>query len=185
MDLVIIRQPEKKIAYLADSISTKKNVKVVLIAGPSSSGKTTFANRLGIQLRVNGLNPIPISLDDYFVDRVHTPRDENGEYDFESIEAIDLKLFNENLKYLLEGKEVEIPSYNFKTGNREWIGHKLKLPGNGVIIVEGIHGLNPSLTDAIEDDKKYKIYMRLWVLLKPIRPLFFKSRNLIKKIIKR
>ena len=150
---------EKKIAYLADSISTKKNVKVVLIAGPSSSGKTTFANRLGIQLRVNGLNPIPISLDDYFVDRVHTPRDENGEYDFESIEAIDLKLFNENLKYLLEGKEVEIPSYNFKTGNREWTGHKLKLPGNGVIIVEGIHGLNPSLTDAIEDDKKYKIYI--------------------------
>ena len=150
---------EKKIAYLADSISAKKNVKVVLIAGPSSSGKTTFANRLGIQLRVNGLNPIPISLDDYLVDRVHTPRDENGEYDFESIEAIDLKLFNKNLKYLLDGKEVEIPSYNFKTGSREWNGHKLKLPGNGVIIVEGIHGLNPSLTDAIEDDKKYKIYI--------------------------
>lgn len=160
-NLILISEAlhEKKIAYLADSISEKKSVKLVLIAGPSSSGKTTFANRLGIQLRVNGLIPIPISLDDYFVDRVNTPKDENGEYDFESIEAIDLKLFNENLKDLLEGKEVEIPSYNFKTGSREWIGNKLKLPRNGVIIVEGIHGLNPSLTDSISDDKKFKIYI--------------------------
>lgn len=161
LDLILVSEAlhEKKIAYIADSISKKKDIKVVLIAGPSSAGKTTFANRLGIQLRVNGMIPIPISLDDYFVDREHTPRDENGDYDFESIDSIDLKLFNENLKMLLAGEITEIPSYNFKTGERNWIGNKISLPNNGVIIVEGIHGLNPQLTDQIDNKNKFRIYI--------------------------
>ena len=160
-ELILISEAlhEKKIAYIADDIANKKDVKVVLIAGPSSSGKTTFANRLGIQLRVNGLMPIRISLDDYFVSREETPIDENGDYDFESIYAIDLKLFNNQLNDLLNGKEVEIPSYNFKTGSREWLGHKVKFPENGVIVIEGIHGLNPILTDGVNDKNKYKIYI--------------------------
>lgn len=150
---------EKKIAYIADEISKRNDVKIVLIAGPSSSGKTTFARRLSIQLRVNGLVPIPISLDDYFVDREHTPRDENGEYDFESIYALDLKLFNSNLKDMLIGEEVELPFFNFKTGCREWKGHKIKLPSNGIIIIEGIHGLNEMLTSSIPHKNKFKIYI--------------------------
>ena len=160
-DVILVSEAlhEKKIANIADEIVKKGDVKVVLIAGPSSSGKTTFANRLGIQLRVNGLKPMAVSLDDYFVDRAHTPRDEDGNYDFESIYAIDLELFNDHLKRLLDGEEVEIPVFNFKTGEREWVNHKLKLPENGVLIVEGIHGLNPILTDKIEDKNKFKVYI--------------------------
>ncbi|MBU5488824.1 nucleoside kinase [Clostridium sp. MSJ-8] len=150
---------EKKIAYIADDIVSKEQAKVILIAGPSSSGKTTFANRLGIQLRVNGLIPIRISLDDYFLERDKTPRDENGNYDFESIDAIDLETFNYDLKQLLKGEEVEIPSFNFKTGKREMVGHKVKLPQNGVVVIEGIHGLNPILTSEIPKENKYKIYI--------------------------
>jgi uridine kinase len=160
-DLIMVSEAlhEKKIAQIADKIYERKDIKVVLVAGPSSSGKTTFANRLAVQLRVNGLNPIPISLDDYFIDRDKTPVDENGEYDFESIYSLDLDLFNESLSKLLSGEEVEIPSYNFKKGIREWSGHKLKLPKNGVLIIEGIHGLNPILTNSIEDKNKFKIYI--------------------------
>ncbi|MGH4124958.1 MAG: nucleoside kinase [Clostridium sp.] len=150
---------EKQIAYIADMIHQRAKVKLVLIAGPSSSGKTTFSKRLGIQLRVNGLIPIFISLDDYFIDREVTPRDENGEYDFESIYALDLELFNEDLKLLLEGSEADIPSFNFKTGKREWHGNKIKMPENGVLIVEGIHGLNEILTASIATDSKFKIYI--------------------------
>lgn len=150
---------EKKAAYIADMISERKDVKIVLIAGPSSSGKTTFARRLGIQLRVNGLVPVPLGLDDYFVNREYTPKDENGEYDFESIYALDLELFNKNLQSILEGKETEIPSYNFKTGKREWNGEKIKLPKNGILIVEGIHGLNEILTSSIPKESKFKIYI--------------------------
>jgi uridine kinase len=150
---------EKKIAYIADMINERKGAKVILIAGPSSSGKTTFARRLGIQLRVNGFLPIPISLDDYFVDREHTPKDEYGEYDFESIYALDLDLFNNHLEGLLSGEEVELPTYNFKKGAREWNGHKIKLPSNGVLIVEGIHGLNEMLTSSIPKENKFKIYI--------------------------
>ena len=150
---------EKKIANISDDINERKNVKIVLIAGPSSSGKTTFANRLSIQLRVNGLIPIPISLDNYFVDREKTPLDENGEYDYESIDALDLKLLNDNLEELMTGAEVEIPVYNFKLGKREWVGYSVKVPENGVLILEGIHGLNPKLIS--EDLKKniFKIYI--------------------------
>lgn len=150
---------EKKIAYIADHIQEKRAVKLVLIAGPSSSGKTTFSKRLGIQLRVNGLVPIPISLDDYFVNRDATPKDEFGDYDFESIYALDLHLFNEHLQILLSGKETELPTYNFKTGQREWNGYRMKLPENGVLIVEGIHGLNEKLTSAISHEQKFKIYI--------------------------
>ncbi len=150
---------EKKIAYIADMINDRKEVKVVLIAGPSSSGKTTFAKRLGIQLRVNGHMPIPISLDDYFVDREHTPLDEEGSPDFESLYALDLELFNRHLNELMEGNEVEIPTFNFKTGKREWNGEKLCIPKNGIIVIEGIHGLNDLLTSTISPESKFKIYI--------------------------
>jgi len=160
-DVILVSEAlhEKKIAYIADEISSKDDVKVVLIAGPSSSGKTTFANRLGIQLRVNGLHPMAISLDDYFLSREFTPRDEAGNYNFESIYAIDLKLFNDHLKRLLQGEKIEIPTFNFLTGNREWSGKKLKLPEKGVLVIEGIHGLNPILTNEIHSSNKFKIYI--------------------------
>jgi uridine kinase len=150
---------EKKIAYIADMIHERKNNRLVLIAGPSSSGKTTFARRLGVQLRVNGYLPIPISLDDYFVNRERTPKDQNGEYDFESIYALDLELFNEHLEALLRGDEVELPSFNFRKGQREWNGEKIKLPDNGVLVVEGIHGLNEMLTSSIPKENKFKVYI--------------------------
>lgn len=150
---------EKKIAYIADMIHERKNAQIVLIAGPSSSGKTTFAKRLSVQLRVNGYIPISISLDDYFISRDKTPLGEDGRPDFESLYALDLKLFNDNLEELMEGKEIELPSYNFITGKREWLGHKLKLPNKGVVIIEGIHGLNPNLTSTINESSKFKIYI--------------------------
>lgn len=150
---------EKKIANIADMIYDRKNVKIVLIAGPSSSGKTTFAKRLSIQLRVNGLVPIPISLDDYFLDRELTPKDENGLYDFESIYALDLPLFNQQLEDLLSGREVKLPTFNFKTGRRENYGETMKLPENGVLVIEGIHGLNEMLTSRIPKENKFKIYI--------------------------
>ena len=160
-DLIMVSEAlhEKKIAQISDMIDDREEVKVVLIAGPSSSGKTTFANRLAVQLKVNGYIPIPVSLDDYFLNRENTPKDENGEYDFESIYSLDLKLFNENLTSLLNGEEVEIPSYNFRSGEREWIGKKIKIPQNGILIIEGIHGLNPTLTSSIENENKFKIYI--------------------------
>ena len=150
---------EKKLANIADEVLKRKNVKVILIAGPSSSGKTTFANRLSIQLRVNGLIPIPLSLDNYFVDRNRTPRDENGEYDYESIDALDLDLLNKDLSSLMDGKEIEMPTYNFKTGQREWTDNKVKLPDNGVMVIEGIHGLNPKLISNKLSGNIYKIYI--------------------------
>ncbi|HEY5563261.1 MAG TPA: nucleoside kinase [Clostridiaceae bacterium] len=149
---------EKKIAYIADMINDRSS-RLILIAGPTSSGKTTFARRLAIQLRVNGLIPLPISLDDYFVDREYSPRDEDGNYDFESLNSLDIKLFNENLEALLKGEEVEIPAFNFKYGRREWNGEKIMLPERGVLIVEGIHGLNEMLTPSIPKEDKFKIYI--------------------------
>ncbi len=149
---------EKKIAQIADQITREKR-RIVLIAGPSSSGKTTFANRLKIQLRVNGLRPINMGTDDYFVERQYTPKDEDGNYDFESIEAVDLKQFNEDLLGLIEGREVELPIFNFQTGSREYHGKKLKIDDDQLIIIEGIHGLNPRLTEAIADSDKFKIYI--------------------------
>lgn len=150
---------EKKIAYIADKISDEKEVRVVLIAGPSSSGKTTFSKRLSIQLRVNGLIPVPISLDDYFIDRDKSPLDEEGKPDYENINALDLELFNKQLELLLKGEEVEIPIYNFITGTRDPEGRKFKLPQNGILVIEGIHGLNNQLTKSIADKNKFKIYI--------------------------
>ena len=150
---------EKKIAYIADMISNKGNIKIVLIAGPSSSGKTTFSKRLEIQLRVNGYNPLLISLDDYYIDRDKTPLDENGNKDFESINALDLEYFNNQLRDLLDNKAVKIPKYNFKLGKREERDDYSKLMENGIIVIEGIHGLNPSLIYKVPEKNKFKIYI--------------------------
>ena len=161
IDLIMISEAlhEKKIAQISDMINEKKEIKAVFVAGPSSSGKTTFANRLAIQLKVNGLNPIPISLDNYFVNREDTPKDENGEYEFESIKSIDVKFFKDQMKELFEGKEVEIPIFNFLTGYREKSGSKVKMPKNGILIIEGIHGLNPILTSSLDENNIFKIYI--------------------------
>lgn len=151
---------EKKIAEIADKICTNiQEKRVILIAGPTSSGKTTFAQRLMIQLKVNGIKPVAISLDDYFVNREDTPLDEFGEYDFESLYSIDLKLFNEHLQALLQGEEVEIPSFNFHKGAREYNGHRIQISENQPIILEGIHALNDELTRSIPKDNKFKIYI--------------------------
>lgn len=150
---------EKKIAKIADSITKNKEVKMVLIAGPSSSGKTTFAKRLGIQLQLNGLKPKTISVDNYFVERENNPIDENGEYDFECIEAIDLNLFNDHLKKLLNGEEVEMPDFDFKVGTKRYNGNKMKLEEDEILVIEGIHCLNDKLTASIEKERKYKVYI--------------------------
>ncbi|CAM2746978.1 nucleoside kinase [Hathewaya histolytica] len=166
-DMVLINEGlhEKKLAYIADSIKHKESVKLVLIAGPSSSGKTTFTKRLSIQLAVNGVVPIQISMDDFFVDRELTPKDENGQYDFESVHALDIKLFNSTLKKILDGEAAELPSFNFITGKREWKGHKVSLPKNGVILIEGIHALNEIMTSSIEKDEKFKVYINCFTQL--------------------
>lgn len=149
---------EKKISQIADIIK-ENNKRVILIAAPSSSGKTSFAHRLSIQLKVNNLHPVPISLDDYFVDREDTPLDEFGNFDFESIYAIDLELFNSDLEKLLKGEEIKLPKFNFKTGKREFSGKTLKIEKDQPIILEGIHALNPMLTQSIDDKDKFKIYI--------------------------
>lgn len=154
---------EKKIAQIADTIFHRgengDRVKLILISGPSSSGKTTFSKRLSIQLMTNGLKPFPISLDNYFVDREETPLDENGNYDYESLYALDLELFNQQLQALLRGEEVELPRFNFSLGKKEYKGDKLKIEDNTILILEGIHALNPELTPHIPDEKKFKIYV--------------------------
>lgn len=150
---------EKKLASIADTIVNSGKKRVVLISGPSSSGKTTFAQRLSIQLRVNGLKPVTISLDDYFVNREDTPKDEFGEYDFEALEAIDVKLFNRQLRELIEGREVELPLFNFTSGFREPVGRKMQISDNSVLVIEGIHGLNEKLTAEIPKEQKFKIYV--------------------------
>ncbi len=152
---------EKKIAAMADQIyaaNKEHGTRVVLISGPSSSGKTTTSKRLGIQLRILGLDPVLISLDDYFVDRDRTPKDESGEYDFEALEAIDLELLNKDLTRLMAGESVEVPSYDFITGSRKWHENPLKLGERSVIIMEGIHALNPRLTPSIPREHKFGIY---------------------------
>ena len=153
---------EKKIAQIADQIeqaNISKGTRVVLISGPSSSGKTTTAKRLGIQLRILGLDPVLISLDDYFVDRERTPKDENGDYDYEALEAIDLKLLNSDLERLIAGESVDVPRYDFITGTRQWHETPLKLNERSILIMEGIHGLNPKLTPSIPRDQKFCIYV--------------------------
>lgn len=153
---------DKKISDIADEIARRHRAggcKLVMIAGPSSSGKTTFTKRLAIYLMTNLLKPKMISLDDYFVDREHTPRDANGDYDYESLYALDLELFNHDLRELTAGHEVELPTYSFETGTRQYKGNKVQLEDNSVLLIEGIHGLNPELTAEIPDDLKYRIYV--------------------------
>jgi uridine kinase len=150
---------EKKISEIADEIASRKGVKLVLLAGPSSSGKTTTCKRLSIQLLANGIRPLQISLDDYFVDREHTPKDENGEYDYESIYALNLKLINEQFNKLFQGEEVELPKYDFQTGKSKPSGKKLKMQPNNVLVVEGIHALNPELTSEIPEKQKFRVYV--------------------------
>ena len=149
---------EKKIASIADNIAHQKGVKMVLIAGPSSSGKTTTCKRLSVQLAVNGLKPIGISLDDYFLDREQTPKDETGDYDFEHLHALNIPLLNEQMNALFRGEEVELPRYNFQKGKSEWSGKKLKLSGKEILVVEGIHALNPELTKDIPEEQIYRVY---------------------------
>lgn len=151
---------EKKVAQIADKIRKKsKKIRLILISGPSSSGKTTFSKRLAIQLKVNGLNPIKISLDNYFVNREDNPVDENGEYDFETVKAIDIELFNQNMLDLMEGKTIDLPKFSFEQGKRYYDGEKLSVKKKDLIIIEGIHGLTPELTNHIEEEYKYKIYV--------------------------
>lgn len=160
-EVVLVQEAmqEKRIAEIAESISERSNIKFILIAGPSSSGKTTFSHRLSVQLRAIGLIPHPIAVDNYFVEREETPRDENGEFNFECIEAVDVKLFNEQLAQLLQGKEVVIPTFNFITGHKEYGNKPKKLGENDVLVIEGIHCLNPKLTESLPDDNKFKIYI--------------------------
>lgn len=150
---------EKKIASIAEQIAHRQGTRVVLIAGPSSSGKTTFCKRLSIQLVTCGIKPIQISLDDYFVDRHLTPKDENGEYDYESVHALNIPLLNEQLQQLFEGKNIELPKYNFQTGKSEKSGKRLQLDDNQVLVLEGIHALNPELTAQIPQEQKFHIYI--------------------------
>lgn len=159
-DLINISEAlqERKIARIADMITERKGVKLVLIAGPSSSGKTTFCKRLSIQLLTCGVKPVPVSLDDYFVDRDRTPKDESGEYDYESLYALDIPLLNEQLNALFAGREVALPRYNFQTGRSEKNSKRLKLEDDNVLVVEGIHALNPELTAQIPEHQKFRVY---------------------------
>lgn len=159
-ELMLVQEAlqEKQIAQIADMI-LQGDKKIVLIAGPSSSGKTTFSHRLSVQLRAHGLRPYPLALDNYFVDREFTPKDENGKYDFECIEAMDLKLFNQDMTRLLQGEEIELPTFNFTEGKKEYKGKMLKLNEGDVLVAEGIHALNPRMTEKLPDDSKFKVYI--------------------------
>lgn len=150
---------DHRYAEIANKIAAKKSVRLVLLAGPSSSGKTTSAKRLSLHMQITGLNPIIISLDDYFKNRVDTPKDENGEYDFECLEALDVPFLNQQLSQLFAGESVEIPKYDFASGTRKFEGQTLKLGDGDILVMEGIHGLNPALTPQIPDEQKYKVYV--------------------------
>lgn len=166
-ELILISEAlhEKKISQIADEVAKNKEKRIILIAGPSSSGKTTFAKRLGIQLRLNGIKPKTISVDNYFVEREETPLDENGKPNFEALEAVDLKLLNDDLGKLLNGEEIKMPTFNFKTGHKEYLGNTMKLEEDEVLVMEGIHCLNDNLTPAIPKEQKFKIYISALTVL--------------------
>ena len=166
-DIILLSEAlhEKKIANIADKIIEDRKKRVILIAGPSSSGKTTFAKRLGIQLKLNGLKPKTISVDNYFVEREQTPKDEFGNYNFEALEAVDLKLLNEHLVKLLNGEEIEVPTFDFKKGTKYYTGKTMKLEDDEVLVMEGIHCLNDELTPAIDKNQKFKIYISALTVL--------------------
>lgn len=156
---------EKKIANIADSIAKNNKVKLVAIAGPSSSGKTTFSKRLCLQLRLNNLKPVPISVDNYFVEREDTPKDKHGNYDFECIEAIDTELLNKDIMKLLNGEEIQAPTFNFHTGHKEYLGNTMKLADDEILVMEGIHCLNDNLTYLIPKEQKFKVYISALTVL--------------------
>ncbi len=160
-DIILVQEAvmERRIGKIAETIAEQPNKKFIMIAGPSSSGKTTFSHRLSIQLMAQGLHPHPIALDDYYVNRVDTPLDENGEYDYECLEALDIELFNHDMTALLNGEEVDMPTYNFKTGKREYRGNKKKLGEHDILVIEGIHGLNDRLSYSLPAESKLKIYI--------------------------
>ncbi|MCC2254749.1 nucleoside kinase [Ruminococcus sp. CLA-AA-H200] len=160
-EVVLVQEAhqERQIGEIAKQISERGNIRFVLVAGPSSSGKTTFSHRLSIQLRVNGLKPHPIAVDNYFVDREHTPRDSEGNYDFECLEAIDIEKFNEDMQALLNGESVYLPVFDFKTGKRKYESRPKRLGENDILVIEGIHCLNPKLTEYMDDANKFKIYI--------------------------
>ncbi len=160
-EVVLVQEAhqERQIGEIAKQIADKGNVRFVLVAGPSSSGKTTFSHRLSIQLRVNGLSPHPIAVDNYFVDREHTPRDKDGNYDFECLGAIDIKQFNEDMSRLIRGEEARLPIFDFKTGKRQYENHPKRLGEKDILVIEGIHCLNPKLTEMMDDENKFKIYI--------------------------
>lgn len=160
-DFILMQEAEqeRKIGEIAREIVSREGVKFVMIAGPSSSGKTTFSHRLSIQLRTLGKTPHPIALDDYFVDREFTPRDENGDYNFECLEALDIKQFNDDMCRLLAGERVELPSFNFKIGKREYLGNYKQLGADDILVIEGIHGLNDKMSYALPKESKFKIYI--------------------------
>ena len=159
MILVAEAFQEKRIASVAEAVAARKSVRMVLISGPSSSGKTTTCKRISVQLGVLGYHPVQISVDDFFLEREETPRDKNGNYDFECIEAIDLPLFNRTLSELLQGKRVPLPTFNFTTGKKEWNGKTIQLDDKSIMVIEGIHCLNPKLTEQVPDDTKFKIFV--------------------------
>lgn len=177
---------EKLIASIADEIYQKENVKVVLISGPSSSGKTTSCRRLSVQLGVLGYRPIQVSVDNFFVEREDTPKDTKGEYNFETIDAIDLPLFNSTLNRLLQGEEVELPTFNFTTGKKEWRGNTIKLDPKSILIVEGIHCLNPKLTAQVDESAKFKIFVSALtsVSIDSQNPIPTTDNRLIRRIIR-
>ena len=160
-EVVLVQEAhqERRIGEIAKQIADRGNVRFVLIAGPSSSGKTTFSHRLSIQLRVNGLKPHPIAVDNYFVDRENTPRDKDGNYNFECLEAIDIVKFNEDMKALMEGKEVYLPVFDFKSGKRKYESRPKRLGSQDILVIEGIHCLNPKMTELMDDESKFKIYI--------------------------
>ncbi len=160
-EMILVQEAyqEKEIAKIAEQIYNRGNVKFVMIAGPTSSGKTTFSHRLSVQLRTLGLRPQPIAVDDYFVNREDTPLDENGNYNFEILEAIDVKRFNQDMTALLRGEKVELPTFNFKTGKREYKGRYKQLGAEDILVIEGIHGLNDALSYALPRESKFKIYI--------------------------
>lgn len=186
-DMILITEAyhEKLLAKIADQIHERKS-KVVLISGPSSSGKTTTCKRLSVQLGILGYDPVQISVDDFFVEREETPKDENGEYDFESVDAIDLKLFNDTLNRLLQGEEVPLPTFDFSAGKKLWKGNTIQLRPNSILVIEGIHCLNPRLTEQIDDSIKFKLFVSALTCISIDRqnPIPTTDNRLIRRIIR-
>lgn len=177
---------ENRFAKIAADIHDRGGVKLVMISGPSSSGKTTSCKRISVQLALQGYKPVQVSVDDFFVEREDTPRDKNGQYDFEALEAIDLKLFNDTLLQLMDGKEVELPTFDFQQGKKLWLGKRVQMKENSILIIEGIHCLNPKLTAAIPDDVKYKIFVSALtsISIDSQNPIPTTDNRLIRRIVR-